>query len=83
MLERIYPRVRRIHVADIVESENLKPVLIGQGIVPLAKIFHFLNESGFSGGLSIEEASMDGFDGIRKAVEATRHLWMKGTTHVE
>ena len=76
MLERIFARVRRVHVADIVEGKNLKPVLIGRGIVPLSGIFKFLKQADFTGVLSIEEASFDGFDGIKKAVAATRNLWM-------
>lgn len=76
MLERIFPRVRRIHVADIAEGENLKPVLIGQGIVPLSVIFKFLKQAHYSGGLSIEEASFKGLDGVKQAVETTRNLWM-------
>ena len=76
MLERIFERVRRIHVADIIEGETLKPVRIGRGMVPLSGIFKFLKQAGFSGALSIEEASFKGIDGIKKAVEITRDLWM-------
>ncbi|KKR03653.1 MAG: Xylose isomerase domain-containing protein TIM barrel [Candidatus Uhrbacteria bacterium GW2011_GWF2_39_13] len=75
MLSEIFPKVRRIHVADIVMAETLKPVLIGKGIVPLSDIFCFLKNNNFSGALSIEEASFSGFDGIKKAVDATRNLW--------
>jgi sugar phosphate isomerase/epimerase len=75
MLEKIFPRVRRIHVADIAESDDLKPVLIGHGIVPLSEIFGYLGRNGFIGSLSIEEASFCGADGVEKAVRATRCLW--------
>lgn len=75
MIERIFARVRRIHVADIIAPNNLKPVLIGQGIVPLSGIFEFLKKAGYSGGLSIEEASSAGPDGFKKAVAAVRALW--------
>lgn len=75
MLSEIFPKVRRIHVADIVMAETLKPVLIGKGIVPLSDIFCFLKNNNFSGALSIEEASFGGFDGIKKAIAATRKLW--------
>ena len=75
MLEKIFPRVRRIHVADIAKSDDLKPVLIGHGIVPLAEIFSYLVRNGFMGSLSIEEASFSGVGGIEKAVRATRRLW--------
>ncbi|MFA6566972.1 MAG: sugar phosphate isomerase/epimerase family protein [Victivallales bacterium] len=76
MLERIFPRVRRIHVADIIAGEHLRPAPIGQGIVPLPEIFKFLKKNKFSGSFSIEEASFNGFEGMKKAVEATRNLWM-------
>ncbi len=75
MLERIFPRVRRIHVADIAESDDLKPVLIGLGIVPLAEIFSYLIRNGFMGSLSIEEASFGGAGGVENAVRTTRRLW--------
>lgn len=75
MLERIFPKVRRIHIADIIRAEHLKPVLIGSGIVPLTAIFQFLKQSNYSGGLAIEEASFTGLAGIRQAVEITRNLW--------
>lgn len=76
MIERIFARVRRIHVADIITGKHLKPAPIGRGIVPLSGIFKFLKQAGFSGALSIEEASFNGFDGIKKAVVTTRDLWM-------
>jgi sugar phosphate isomerase/epimerase len=76
MLERIFARVRRIHVADIIASDNQKPVLIGQGIVPLSIIFKFLKQTDFSGGLSIEEASFNGIAGVKKAFETARDLWI-------
>lgn len=74
-LERIFSRVRRVHVADIVEGETLKPIRIGGGIAPLREIFGFLRKNAFSGALSIEEASFTGFDGVEKAIGATRKLW--------
>ena len=77
MLGRIFSRVRRIHVADIVKAKELQPVLIGTGVVPLAKTFTYLKDHGFSGSLSIEEASFTGFDGFEKAVHATRDLWSR------
>ena len=75
MLEKILPRVRRIHVADLKKSAKLKPVLIGQGRVPLAEIFKFLKRANYSGRLSIEEASGAGLAGIAKAAKVTRSLW--------
>ena len=77
MLGKILPRVRRIHVADIKKSAKLKPVLIGQGMVPLWEVFKFLKQANYSGRLSIEEASGNGFAGIQKAVKVTRSLWAK------
>ena len=75
MLARIFPRVRRIHIADISECEDLKPVLIGQGIVPLPEIFKFIKQNSFSGMCSIEEASFGGVEGMKQAVDASRTLW--------
>ena len=76
MLERIFPRVRRIHISDIIESENLNPVLIGKGIVPLTEIFKSLKRNKFSGAFSIEEASFSGFEGVKKADDTSRNLWL-------
>ncbi len=75
MLERILPRVRRIHVADILDVETFTPSRIGAGIVPLTEIFTFLEKRRFTGDLSIEEASFTGFNGVQNAVDATKHLW--------
>lgn len=75
MLEGIFPRVRRIHVADIAEAVEFRPVLVGTGIVPLGAVFRLLKARNYSGGLAVEEASFTGFAGIAKAVAHTRSLW--------
>ena len=75
MLEKILPRVRRLHVADILDAPELKPTRIGSGMVPLRDLFAFLKRMRYDGGLSIEEASFTGLDGVRRAVDTTRDLW--------
>ncbi len=75
MLEKIFARVRRIHVSDITADETLTPVLIGEGTVPLTEVIQFLKANDFTGALSIEEASFTGMAGIERAVCATRELW--------
>lgn len=74
-LKRIFPRVKRIHVADIVKTGAFKPVLIGDGDVPIKEIFCFLKSNRFDGALSIEEASFTGLNGLEKAIRITRKLW--------
>ena len=75
VLEKVYDRVVCIHAADTVRKGSFKPAFIGKGAVPFIEIFRFLKKAGYSGWLSIEEASGKGKRGIEGAVNFIRETW--------
>jgi sugar phosphate isomerase/epimerase len=75
ILEEVIERVCCVHVADTGSFGTLKPVLIGTGVVSFSEIFVRLKKSGYTGWLSIEEASGLGRRGVEKAVSFVRGLW--------
>ena len=75
VLKKVMSRVETIHAADTATRGRLEPVLLGEGIVPFARIFGLLKQSGFDGWICIEEASKTGKEGIRKATGFVRKTW--------
>ena len=75
ILERVIDRLACVHAADTSSTRELKPVLLGTGIVPFDLIFSFLKRSGYEGWISIEEASGLGERGIEEAVGFVRDTW--------
>ena len=77
ILERVIERLACVHAADTSSDRELKPVLLGTGIVPFDLIFSFLKRSGYEGWISIEEASGLGERGIEEAVEFVQSAWKR------
>ena len=77
VLEKVYRMTTCIHAADTLLKGEFKPCTIGGGMVPFREIFSFLRRSGYSGWISIEEASMSGSKGISGAVEFIRRTWQE------
>jgi sugar phosphate isomerase/epimerase len=75
LLEKVIERVCCVHAADTGSIGILKPVLLGTGVVPLSEICARLKEFGYSGWISIEEASGLGRRGVERAVALVRQLW--------
>jgi sugar phosphate isomerase/epimerase len=75
ILRKVLHRVRTIHAAENESIGSMKPTVVGKGIVPFASIFRVLKASGFSGWVSIEEASGTGSKGIKEAVDFVRAAW--------
>lgn len=75
VLKTIINYVETIHAADTAQKGFLKPVPIGQGIVPFKDIFKYLKEKGFDGWICIEEASRTGMDAFGKAADFIRGRW--------
>jgi sugar phosphate isomerase/epimerase len=74
MMNKIYSRIKRIHLNDIRRIGILDPVGIGKGVVEFNAIFKYLKDHNYQGALSIEEASFSGLEGIKKAVVAVSNL---------
>jgi sugar phosphate isomerase/epimerase len=75
LLEECLDRVVSIHVADTAVRGELKPVLLGTGVTPLAEIFRRLVRAGWDGWMCIEEASFQGRAGLESAVRFVRQSW--------
>jgi len=75
VLEQVLDRVVSVHAADTAERGNLKPVVIGTGLVPFCEMFSIIKGTGFDGWLCIEEASQQGVAGVEAAVQFTRTTW--------
>jgi sugar phosphate isomerase/epimerase len=75
ILEKVIERVCCVHAADTGSFGTLKPVLLGTGAVAFAEIFIRLKKFGYSGWISIEEASGLGRKGIQKAISFVRKVW--------
>ncbi len=75
LLERIAEEVVCVHAADTRTSGALNPVVIGTGLVPFSRLFSFLKQRGFSGWISLEEASGTGRDGIISGTAYVKEVW--------
>ncbi len=77
MLKEIYDKIETIHISDMKEAGKFSPVVIGTGVVPNREALEFLKGKGFDGWISIEEASGNGLEGIRTAIDFVRDAWEK------
>lgn len=75
LLDRVIDRIALVHVADTHTQGHLEPALIGTGIVPFVPLFQKLKDAGYTGWLSVEEASFMGYEGMQKAVDFVRSTW--------
>ena len=75
VLKQVLDRVVSVHAAETAERGDLKPVLIGTGLVPLHEMFSIIKGAGFDGWLCIEEASQQGKAGIEAATQFVRTTW--------
>jgi sugar phosphate isomerase/epimerase len=75
LLQEVIDEVVCVHAADTRVEGRLEPVVIGTGVVPFVDLFGYLKTSGFSGWISIEEASGKGKPGVQSAVNFVRQSW--------
>jgi sugar phosphate isomerase/epimerase len=75
VLEKVLNRVVSVHAADTSTRGQLKPVLLGTGVVPFRRMFEILRNSGFDGWICIEEASFSGRAGVKAAADFVRRVW--------
>ena len=70
-------RVRTLHFNDLVSIEPVQFSIVGEGIVPLEEILTEILKSGFTGSVCIEEAGMQGREGVARAFSNTFSLLRK------
>jgi sugar phosphate isomerase/epimerase len=75
VLREIVNRVVSIHAADTSTRGQLKPILLGTGLVPFKEMFRILRNAGFDGWICIEEASFTGPAGVKAAADFVRRAW--------
>jgi len=75
ILKKIIRKVSVIHASDALGLGELRPALLGEGIVPFKEIFKFLKEVNYDGWICIEEASNNGMEGIRRAADFIKKIW--------
>jgi len=75
VLKKVLSRVVSVHAADTSTRGQLKPVLLGTGLVPFREMFTILRNAGFDGWICIEEASFTGPTGVRAAADFVRRIW--------
>ena len=77
VLNEVLHRVVSVHAADTCERGELKPVLLGTGLVPFREVFRRLKTGGFDGWICMEEASNLGPTGVKAAADFVRETWAK------
>jgi sugar phosphate isomerase/epimerase len=75
VLARVQGRVATVHASDTRCRGALEPVVLGTGLVPFPQIFQTLQQASFDGWICIEEASGQGAEGVRQAVDYVRWTW--------
>lgn len=75
VFKTVFPKVKSIHIADIHNRGNMHYSEIGKGAAPIKEILGLAKRQGFDGLISIEEASMNGLNGIADAVHTVKKIW--------
>jgi len=75
ILKKIMEKVYVIHASDVLALGELRPTVLGEGIVPFKEIIKFLKEVDYDGWICIEEASNTGIEGISKATDFIKRSW--------
>lgn len=74
LLDVFRGRIETVHVNDLISVDPLNFCCIGDGIVPIGAQLEALFAAGFRGPVCIEEAGMQGLEGIRRSVGETRRM---------
>ena len=75
LLRQVIGRVISIHAADTATCGELRPVLLGTGVVPFDTLLACLRAAGWDNWICIEEASFRGASGVAQAVDFIRQAW--------
>jgi sugar phosphate isomerase/epimerase len=82
VLRKVVDRIVCVHAADTSTRGELKPVLLGTGLVPFREMFQVIQESGYDDWICIEEASFKGKPGVQAAADFVRRIWSEVKTTV-
>ena len=52
-------------------------MLLGAGVAPIIPVYQMVQENGFDGWISVEEASKTGEEGFRRAIPLAEQLWVQ------
>lgn len=74
ILDAVAGRIATVHLNDVDSLDPLHFCLVGQGFVDMEDMLRAVYATGFQGELCIEEASFQGWEGIRLAAEYTHML---------
>ena len=74
LMEMFGTRIETIHMNDLASISPLQFACVGEGIVPLEEQMKALYTMGFRGPVCIEEAAMEGKNGVIRAVQNTRAI---------
>ena len=76
-LEKCYGEVKSVHLNDVASKDPIRFAGVFSGLVPIEDDLRFLASKGFDGIISVEEASFEGIDGIRKYMAKTKEMLAK------
>ncbi len=77
LLEKVIERIVVLHIFDIREVGAFEAVRIGTGASPIPAVFSRMQQAGYDGWLSIEEASRSGEVGFEHAIGYVRETWQQ------
>ena len=80
LLEQVIDRVVVLHVFDMHEAGSFDPVRVGTGVSPIPQVFQLMRHNSYDGWLSIEEASKQGRQGFKAAVQYVRKTWEQASS---
>jgi len=75
LLDQVIDRVASVHASDTAERGQLHHVLLGTGVTPFVPLFERLIAAGWDGWICMEEASLQGRDGVQAAARFVRQAW--------
>ena len=80
LLEHVIDRVVTLHANDAYRVEGgHRWAVVGTGLVPFPALFARLHEAGWDNWICIEEASQQGPQAVRRAVEFVRRAWAEAS----
>ena len=73
-LDSCLPEIASVHLNDVASISPIQFCGIGDGVAPVKETVQYLQNLGFSGLFSVEEASMQGLNGVRHYGAVAKHM---------